>query len=67
MKIIKCKCGKYYGARNMRRTCKRCNTIVMDRLEDTARKKMKKAKAKRDEKKITDKVGFEYKDRKKVW
>ena len=51
----------------MRRTCKRCNTIVMDRLEDTARKKMKKAKAKRDEKKITDKVGFEYKDRKKVW
>ena len=67
MKIIKCKCGKYYGVRNIRRTCKRCKTIVMDRLEDTARKKMEKAKVKRNEKKITDKIGFEYKDRKKVW
>ena len=30
-------------------------------------KRMKKAKRKRNEKKITDRIGFEYKDRKKVW
>jgi hypothetical protein len=30
-------------------------------------KRMENAKRKRNEKKITDKIGFEYKDRKKVW
>ena len=32
-----------------------------------AKRKIEKAKRKRNEKKIRDKIGFEYKDRKKVW
>ena len=34
---------------------------------EIAKRKLSKAKRKRIEKKITDKIGFEYKDRKKVW
>ena len=67
MKIVKCKCGKYYGAKNLKRTCKRCKTVVMDRLTEEVMKIMNNAKRKRSEKKITHKIGFEYKDRKKVW
>ena len=34
---------------------------------EIAKRKLNKSKRKRNEKKITDKIGFEYKDRKKVW
>ena len=34
---------------------------------ESAKKKIEKAKRKRNQKKITHKIGFEYKDRKKVW
>ena len=34
---------------------------------EVAKRSLCKAKRKRNEKKITDRLGFEYKDRKKVW
>ena len=39
----------------------------MDRLKEKVMKIMNNAKRNRNEKKIRDKIGFEYKDRKKVW
>jgi hypothetical protein len=39
------------------------NKLVLE----LSKKKLEKAKRKRNEKKIRDKIGFEYKDRKKVW
>ena len=32
-KHIRCKCGKFWGMRNLRKHCKRCKTTVMSRGE----------------------------------
>jgi len=34
---------------------------------DSAKRRLEKAKRKRNDKKIRDKIGFEYKDRNKEW